>query len=61
MESLGVSSSTAATAKAFQASTLGSHKFPNKEDAALSERLVRSTTKTSWRLWKLTFEARGRD
>jgi DNA-binding CsgD family transcriptional regulator len=47
MESLGVSSSTAATARAFQASTLGSHKLPNKEDAALSERLLRSTAKAS--------------
>jgi DNA-binding CsgD family transcriptional regulator len=47
MESLGVSSSTAATAKAFQASTLSSHKLPNREEAALNERLVRSTTKAS--------------
>jgi DNA-binding NarL/FixJ family response regulator len=54
MQSLGVSSSTAATAKAFQASTIGYHKLPNEEDAALSERLIRSTTRASERWLKLT-------
>ncbi len=44
---LGVPSSTAATAKAFQASTLGSDKLPNREDVALSERLVGATAKAS--------------
>jgi DNA-binding CsgD family transcriptional regulator len=42
MKSLGVSSSTAAIAKAFQASKLGLHDL-EQEDAALREHLIRST------------------
>jgi DNA-binding CsgD family transcriptional regulator len=47
MQSLGVSSSTAAIAKAFQASKLGSKSLPNNEDAAIQKQLIRSTAKVS--------------
>jgi DNA-binding CsgD family transcriptional regulator len=47
IQSLGVSSSTAAIAKAFQASTLGPHDRPNNEDAAFRQWLIRSTAKIS--------------
>jgi DNA-binding CsgD family transcriptional regulator len=46
MESLDVSSSTAAAAKAFQASKLEPN-FPNNEDAEFRERLLRATAKVS--------------
>ena len=47
MESLNVSSSTAAAAKAFQASRLESHNFPNGEEAQFRERLLRVPAKAS--------------
>ena len=47
LKSLGVSSSNAAIAKAFQASKLGSPNLPNNEDAALREQLIRLTAKVS--------------
>ena len=47
MESLDVSSSTAAAAKAFQASKLGPQNFPNNEDVDFRERLLRATARVS--------------
>jgi DNA-binding CsgD family transcriptional regulator len=47
LKSLGVSTSTAAIAKAFQASKLGAPSLPNNEGAAVREQLIRLTAKVS--------------
>jgi DNA-binding NarL/FixJ family response regulator len=47
MDKLGVSSSTAALAKAFQASKLSPQSLPNNDGAELREQLIRLTAKVS--------------